>query len=182
MAAPLLLALAALCLCASVRAEVGAGRGGPFLQFHAKPLNAFDPALSGNIMVVGGKGVGSFAKNFRLGGAGGGGFAWGAGEDVSFGMGYGGVQAEYSLTSWLTAGMLIGGGGFAISRIVAETPTTTTFDKISSGGFLLFYPSVDIEIKLRNSMTLIGNLGYFLPTNTRLHSMTVGVSLMMGKL
>ncbi len=173
---------ALLCLAPAARSEVANGRGGPFIQFHVKPLSAFDPLLSGNIMVVGGKGMGSITKNFRLGGGGGGGFAWGAGDNVSFGMGYGGVVSEYSITSWLTAGMMVGGGGFAVSRVTSETITSTTYDKISSGGFVLFYPSVEMEIRLRNSMTLVGTLGYFLPTNSRLHSATIGISLLMGKL
>lgn len=133
-------------------------------------------------MVVGGKGVGTLAKNFRLGGAGGGGFAWGAGDNVSFGMGYGGVIAEYSLTSWMSASMLVGGGGFAVSRITSETISTTTYEKISAGGFVLFYPSIDFEVKVRPYISIVGNLGYFLPTNTRLHSVTLGVSVLMGKI
>lgn len=124
--------MAVLCLGGGALAETASGRGGPFVQFHVKPLSAFDPLLGGNIMVVGGKGIGVVAKNFRLGGAGGGGFAWGAGENVSFGMGYGGVLSEYTITPWMTASMLVGGGGFAVSRIVAETTTSTTFEKISS--------------------------------------------------
>lgn len=181
-AARFVLTTAILLIGALARAETTAGRGGPFLQFHMKPLSSFDPLLSGNIMVVGGKGMGNIARNFRLGGGGGGGFAWGAGDNVSFGMGYGGVVGEYSITSWLTAGMLIGGGGYAISRVTSETITSTTYDKIASGGFVLFYPSVEVEIKLRNYMTLIGSLGYFLPTQSRLHSATIGVSVLMGKL
>jgi hypothetical protein len=174
--------LALLCLSGTASAQMASGRGGPFIEAHLKSLAAFDPALSGNTMVVGGKGIGAAGKYFRLGGAGGGGFAWGAGENVSFGMGYGGVLTELTVTKWLTASMIVGGGGYAISRIVSETETTTTFEKVSSGGFVLFYPGIQAEIKLPGYMTLAATLGYFLPTVSRLQSVTVGLSLLMGKL
>lgn len=181
-ALPILLLGVLLCLAPQARGETGSGRGGIFIEYHLKSIAAFDPLLSGNAMVIGGKGIGASGKNFRLGGAGGGGFAWGAGQNVSFGMGYGGVLTEFSLTPWLTAGMIVGGGGFSVARVTAETDTTTTVSKISSGGFVLFYPSLQAEIKLKGFMTLVGTMGYFLPTNPRLHSVTLGVSILVGKI
>lgn len=175
---------AAILCAAGARAEstIGSGRGGIYVNYHLRPLSSFDPLLTGNAMVVGGKGAGVVAKNFRLGGAGGGGFAWGGGSDVSYGMGYGGVLGEYSITPWFNASLIVGGGGFSVGRVVASTSTTTTTQKIASGGFLLFYPEVHAEVKLRSLLTLQFNFGYFLPTDAALQSMTLGVSLVIGKI
>ena len=161
---------------------LASGRGGPFFEFHTNSLSSFDPDIEGNALVVGGVGFGAAGKKFRIGGGGGGGFLWDASSDVSFGMGYGGVIAEYEVTHWLSTAILIGGGGYAIAKILSETETQTTFEKVSSGGFVLFYPQVNIEVPLKGFMSLTGKIGYFLPNNSRLHSFTVGLALLFGKL
>jgi len=169
----------------SFRAEAaatGAGRGGPYFEFHTGSLAAFDPTISGNAFVVGGVGYGAAGKTFRLGGAGGGGFLWDSSVDVDFGMGYGGVIGEYVVTKWLNVQMIIGGGGYSIAKVTEQTETTTTLEKISSGGFVLFYPSITFEVNIKKFLTLAGKVGYFLPDDSRLHTLTLGMSLMLGKM
>jgi hypothetical protein len=166
----------------AVFAETGSsGRGGPFLEYHATNLSNFDSGVSGTPLVIGGVGFGSTSKNFRLGGGGGGGFLWNGSDNLAFGIGYGGIVGEYIITNWLSARMLIGGGGYAVSKILSQTDTTVTTQKINSGGFLLFHPSVFFQVRLGSACTLGANLGYFLPNVGKLHSFTAGLNLLIGK-
>lgn len=153
------------------------------MEFHANSLTAFDSTVQGNPVVVGGVGYGSAGKRFRVGGAGGGGFLFDSSMNVNYGMGYGGVIADYAITPWLGAGVLIGGGGYAVSKVLTETETQTTLEKISSGGFVLFYPMITAEIQLKkNVVSAQFKLGYFLPNNSRLHSFTIGMTMLFGRI
>jgi hypothetical protein len=165
----------------TVGATVG-GKGGPFIEYHFNPLSAFDPALTGNPITIGGVGFGYAAKNFRLGGGGAGGFLWNPSDNIQFGMGYGGAVGEYVLSSWLAARLLIGGGGFAVAKVISETDTTRTLQKLNSGGFVLFYPSMVAEIPIHPWLKLGVNLGYFLPNISKLQSFTMGFNVLFGKL
>lgn len=167
---------------APVRAESqAAGKGGPFLMVHATPVSEFDGDLKGAPLVLGGSGVGLASRNFRLGGAGGAGFLWNPSQNIEFGMGYGGILGEYSITNWLNIRLIIGGGGYAISKIVEESQTEKTVEKIASGGFFLFLPSLNADIPLSNSVKLSLGLGYFLPNVSKLQSVTFNVGLNIGK-
>lgn len=157
------------------------GRGGPFFEFHFSPLSVFDGDVTGNPIVLGGEGFGFASKSFRLGGGGGGGFVWNPSENVQFGMGFGGVIGEYMVTPWLNVRLLIGGGGYAISKTIVETDTTRTEQKISSGAFLLFHPSIGAEVSVSTFMKLSARIGYFLPNVSRLQSVTLGIHLIFGK-
>ncbi len=154
--------------------------GGPFFEYHVAPLSSFSPNLSGNAVVIGGVGYGTLGKNFRIGGGGGGGFVWDASLEVEFGMGYGGVIGEYSITNWMKVNMLIGGGGYSLARILSKTESTTTLEKIASGGFVLFYPGISFEIEVKKFLFLSTKIGYFLPGDARLHSFTLGFTLLIG--
>jgi len=133
-------------------------------------------------VVIGGVGFGYASKTFRIGGGGGGGFLWQGSENANFGLGYGGAIGEYTVTEWLNARLLVGGGGYSIARVLSETNSQSTVQKISSGGFVLFYPSLVAEVKLQGWVYLAFNLGYFLPNISKLQSLTLGLNLMFGKL
>lgn len=168
----------------AARAEAGAGgsgRGGPFVEYHFSSMSNFDPSISGNPIFLGGVGFGFAAKNFRLGGGGAGGFLWNPSGNVQFGTGYGGVVGEYTLAPWLNARLLIGGGGYAVAKVLTDTDTTTTLQKLGSGGFVLFYPSVSAEFPLDANIKVAVNAGYFLPNITQLESFTVGINFLFGK-
>lgn len=171
------------CSATTLRAEVGGygGRGGPFIQYHGYSLAAFDLEVEGHPLVIGGVGLGSVAKHFRIGGGGGGGFLWNPSENVHFGLGYGGVVGEYSITYWCIARLLIGGGGYALAKVLTQTDTTTTVHKISSGGFILFHPAVHFEIPIHSWIKLSAAVGYFLPNVSKLHSVTLSVNVLFGK-
>lgn len=171
-----------LCLCAlGARGENAAGKGGPFIEYHSTPVSAFDSALTGVPIVLGGSGVGLASRNFKLGGAGGAGFLWNPSQNVQFGLGYGGMLGEYTLTNWLNVRLVIGGGGYAVAKIVDETEAQKTVEKLSSGGFFLFLPSVNADIALNNAVKLSMGLGYFLPNVSNLQSVTFTVALNIGK-
>lgn len=163
------------------RGETSSGRGGPFLALHTSPLSAFDPEILGTPVVIGGVGFGSTAKNFRMGGGGGGGFLYNSTENVHFGLGYGGGVGEYQLTSWLFARLMIGGGGYAVAKTVLETESQRVLRKLSSGGFVLFYPQLSAEIPINNVIKLAVIAGYFLPNVGRLQSFTVAANFIFGK-
>lgn len=165
----------------SSRAETSSGRGGPFLAIHTSPLSAFDPEVFGTPVVIGGVGFGSSSKTFRFGGGGGGGFLYNATENVHFGLGYGGGVGEYQLTSWLFARLMIGGGGYALAKTVLETESQRVLRKLSSGGFVLFYPQLSAEIPVNNGFKLAVIAGYFLPNVGRLQSFTIAANFIFGK-
>lgn len=170
----------------TARAEAGAGgggsgRGGPFVEYHFSSMSNFDPSIAGNPIFIGGVGFGFAAKNFRLGGGGAGGFLWNPSGNVQFGTGYGGVVGEYTLAPWLNARLLIGGGGYAVAKVISDTDTTTTLQKLGSGGFVLFYPSVSAEFPLDANIKVAVNAGYFLPNITQLESFTCGINFLFGK-
>lgn len=168
---------------ALVFAESGnSGRGGPYFEFHTSGLSVFDGDISGNPIILGGEGFGFVSKSFRLGGGGGGGFVWTPSNNLGFGLGYGGVIGEYAITSWLAARLMVGGGGYAISKTVVETDTTRTEQKISSGAFLLFHPSIGAEVNLQGWLKLGFRMGYFLPNVSKLQSFTFGIALIFGKM
>jgi hypothetical protein len=171
-----------LCVSASfVSAETtSGGRGGPFIHYHASNLSAFDPGISGSPVVIGGVGMGWVSKSFKLGGGGAGGFLWNGSDNLAFGLGYGGVVGEYTITSWMYGRIMIGGGGYAVGKILSQTDTTTTTQKINSGGFLLFHPSVLFQIQVAKWCSLAADIGYFLPNVGKLHSFTAGVNVLMG--
>lgn len=163
--------------------SMGGGRGGPFLDYHSGSLGAFDPGVGGSPIVIGGVGFGWATKNFRIGGGGGGGFLWNATDNVTFGMGYGGVVGEYTISPpWLHARLMIGGGGYSIAKITSQTDIQQTFQRLSSGGFILFHPQICAEIRLHSWAYLSAMTGYFLPNVGRLHSFTFGVNIMFGKI
>jgi len=157
------------------------GRGGPFVQLHTASLAEFDSEIQGYPIILGGAGFGLTTKSFRLGGGGGGGFVWNPSNNVQFGLGFGGVVGEYAITPWLSVRLMIGGGGYALSKIVSESDTQRTERKIASGGFLLFHPSVSAEVQVQSWLKLGGSVGYFLPNVSRLQSLTIGLQLIFGK-
>lgn len=162
---------------------MGGGRGGPFIQYHSNSLSSFDPTVSGSPMVIGGVGFGWATKSFRLGGGGGGGFLWNASDNLTFGMGYGGVIGEYVIApNWLNGRLLIGGGGYSVAKITSQSDSQVNFQKLSSGGFIVFHPSISAEVKIHNWMQLAANFGYFLPNIGRLQSFTMGINVMFGKM
>lgn len=158
----------------------GGGRGGPFIEYHANPLSRFDSGVSGSPVVIGGIGYAWVTPKFRLGGGGGGGFLWNGSDNLSFGLGYGGVVGEYVIGSWFNARLLIGGGGYSISKVTFETDSNRIVQKINSGGFIVFHPSVNAELKIYSWASLALTAGYFLPNVGKLHSFTAGVNLMFG--
>ena|SRR3989338_5947930 len=158
----------------------GGGRGGPFISLHTSPMSDFDPDISGAPVVIGGIGFGSSTKTFRIGGGGGGGFLFNPTENVHFGLGYGGGVGEYQLTSWLFARLMIGGGGYALAKTVLETESQRVLRKLSSGGFVLFYPQLSAEIPIARSIKLAVIAGYFLPNVSRLQSFTVAANFVFG--
>jgi len=162
-------------------AESAAGKGGPFMEYHATSISAFDAELTGSPLVLGGSGVGLASKHFRLGGAGGAGFLWNPSQNVQFGLGYGGLLGEYVITNWLNVRLVIGGGGYAVAKIVSETESERTLEKLSSGGFFLFHPTVNADIPINNMLRLSVGLGYFLPNVSQLQSATFTVALNIGK-
>jgi hypothetical protein len=162
---------------------LGGGRGGPFIDFHNASLENFDVGVAGSPVVIGGVGFGWATKAFRIGGGGGGGFLWNATDNVTFGMGYGGVVGEYTISPpWLSARLMIGGGGYSIAKITSQSDTQQTVQKLSSGGFILFHPQINMEVKVGGMAYLSGMIGYFLPNVGRLHSFTMGVNIMFGKI
>lgn len=158
------------------------GRGGAFLQMHSTSLSAFDPQMQGTPLVVGGEGFAPLGKGYRIGGGGGGGFLWNASNNSQFALGFGGLIGEYDANNWLNFRILLGGGGYAVSKTVSDTNTLTTEEKLGSGGFLLVFPSVGADITLSGSSKLGFRLGYFLPNVAHLQSMTLGVHLAFGKM
>lgn len=167
----------------SLRAEtLGGGKGGPFIQYNNASLGRFDSEIGGNPLIIGGLGFGWASKKFRVGGGGGGGFLWSGTESAQFGIGYGGMVGEYIIADWLLARMMIGGGGYAVSKIMSETDTTLQVKKISSGGFILFHPQVVADIKIGQWASLGFSIGYFLPNIARLHSPSFSIQLMFGRI
>jgi len=180
--APLLALICALFIGSSaLGVQTGGGRGGPFIQYHSRSLSAFDAGVQGNPILVGGMGFATTSKKFRIGGGGGGGFLMNASENVQFGLGYGGVVGEYKINSFMNARLLIGGGGYGVVKVISETETDRVLRKLSTGGFFLFFPSVNFEIPLTKFSILNVGLGYFLPNVNRLDSLTVNVSVIMGR-
>lgn len=162
---------------------LGGGRGGPFIDYHAASLENFDMGVAGSPVVIGGVGFGWATKAFRVGGGGGGGFLWNATDNVTFGMGYGGVVGEYTISPpWLSCRLMIGGGGYSIAKITSQSDTQQTVQKLSSGGFILFHPQVNMEVKVGGMAYMSAMMGYFLPNVGRLHSFTFGVNIMFGKI
>ena len=178
----LLLLLAVVTGVARAETSGFGGRGGPFISYHSNPVTGFDAEVTGNPVFIGGMGFGQINKQIRLGGGGAASFLLGPSENVHFGLGYGGAVGEYVFTPWLSARLMIGGGGYAVAKVVSETETQRVVQKLSSGGFILFYPSLTAELPLYNWLRLGMNLGYFLPNVGRLQSVTFGVSVMFGKL
>lgn len=160
---------------------LGGGKGGPFIQYNNASLSSFDKAIAGNPLIIGGIGFGWATKSFRIGGGGGGGFLWSGSESAQFGIGYGGMVGEYVISDWLLARMMIGGGGFSVSKIVSETDTTIQIQRISSGGFILFHPQVVADIKIGPWASLGFSIGYFLPNIAKLHSPSFSIQLMFGR-
>lgn len=162
--------------------SAGGGRGGPFIEYHFNSLMNFDAGVSGNVLVIGGIGYAWATKKFRLGGAGGGGFLWNGSDNLSFGMGYGGIVGEYAIAPWFNARLLIGGGGYSVAKVTFETDSSRIVQKIDSGGFIAFHPSVNADIKIYSWASLALTAGYFLPNVGKLHSFTAGVNLVFGTL
>jgi hypothetical protein len=142
---------------------------------------AFDPAVGGQPVALGGTGFVQVGKNFRLGGGGGGLFLSSASENSQFSMGYGGIIGEYIIAHWFSARLLVGGGGFSVYRITNETELEYTVRKVATGGFFVIQPSVHAELPLTGWMRLVFSLGYFMPNLTRLESTTLGFNLLFGK-
>jgi hypothetical protein len=161
---------------------LGGGKGGPFVQYNGTALSNFDSQITGNPMIIGGMGFGWASKTFRVGGGGGGGFLWSGTESAQFGIGYGGVIGEYIISDWLLTRMLVGGGGYAVSRVVSETDTTLQVQKIASGGFILFHPQMVVDIKISQWASLGFSLGYFMPNIAKLHSPSFTIQLMFGRI
>ena len=179
-------AIVALCLTLSIPLfgeALGGGRGGPFIDYHSGSLSAFDSGVAGSPIVIGGVGFGWATKSFRIGGGGGGGFLWNATDNVTFGMGYGGVVGEYTIAApWLSARLMIGGGGYSVAKVTTQTDTQQTFQRLSSGGFILFHPQLSAEVRVHSWAYLSAMIGYFLPNVGRLHSFTFGFNIMFGKI
>ncbi len=164
------------------KAETSAsGKGGPFISLHGTPVSEFDANLKGSPLVLGGSGVGLASRNFKLGGSGGAGFLWNPSQNIEFGMGYGGILGEYTLTNWLNIRLIIGGGGYAIAKITDETQSSRTVEKLASGGFFLFLPSINADIPINNVVKLSLGLGYFLPNVSKLQSVVFTLALNIGK-
>ena len=161
---------------------LGGGKGGPYIQYNNASLSRFDSEIGGNPLIIGGLGFGWASKKFRIGGGGGGGFLWSGTESAQFGIGYGGMVGEYIIADWLLARMMIGGGGYAVSKIISETDTTLQVKKISSGGFILFHPQIVADIKIGQWASLGFSIGYFLPNIARLHSPSFSIQLMFGRI
>jgi len=165
----------------NARAESASGKGGPFIEYHGSSIANFDPQIGGTPIVLGGSGVGLASRNFKLGGSGGAGFLWNASQNVQFGLGYGGILGEYTITNWLNARLVVGGGGYSVAKVVNETDANKTLEKLSSGGFFLFLPSLNADIALNNGVKLSMGLGYFLPNISQLQSLTFTVALNVGR-
>ncbi|NBX77243.1 MAG: hypothetical protein EBQ92_11860 [Proteobacteria bacterium] len=161
---------------------LGGGKGGPFIQYNNASLANFDKSIAGNPLIIGGIGFGWASKTFRVGGGGGGGFLWSGSESAQFGIGYGGMVGEYIISEWLMARLMIGGGGFSVSKIISETDSTLQVQRISSGGFLLFHPQVVADIKIGQWASLGFSIGYFLPNVGRLQSPSFSIQLMFGRI
>jgi len=161
---------------------LGGGKGGPFIQYNNASLANFDKNIAGNPLIIGGIGFGWASKTFRIGGGGGGGFLWSGSESAQFGIGYGGMVGEYIISEWLMARLMIGGGGFSVSKIISETDTTLQVQRISSGGFLLFHPQIVADIKIGQWASLGFSIGYFLPNISRLQSPSFSIQLMFGRI
>ena len=159
----------------------GGARGGPLVEYHFANLSAFDSQVSGNPLVVGGVGFGQISKTFHIGGGGGGGFLMNASENLEFAMGYGGLVLEYIMTPWLNGRLLLGGGGYAVQKVVSDTGIDIVVRKLASGGFFLVNPSLNGEIKVSNWMKIVVGLGFFVPTVSRLTSTTFNFNLLLGK-
>jgi hypothetical protein len=163
------------------KANAEGGRGGMFLDLHTASLAAFDPSISGLPLVVGGEGFGNISRNFRLGGGGGGGFLWNPDGETHFAMGYGGIIGEYTFTNWMYVSLLIGGGGYAVSKVTSSTNTTTVVTEVSSGGFIIVQPQVHAEFLVAPAIHIAGSLGLFLPNVAQLQSVTAGISVIFGR-
>jgi len=162
-------------------AEKSGALGGPFVQYHFSSINRFDSEVGGYPLVIGGIGLGSVGKNFRLGGAGGGGFLWSPTDNAHFGMGYGGIVGEYSIAPWFSVRMMIGGGGYSLAKVLLEDATTLTVERVNSGSFLLFHPSLNFKLDIHQSVNATIGIGYFLPNVVKLHSVTMTVTLQFGR-
>lgn len=179
-----LLLLFVATICSQTYAESGSsgGRGGAFVQMHTNPLSAFDPEMKGTPLVVGGEGFAPLGKGFRIGGGGGGGFLWNASNNSQFAMGFGGLMGDYDANHWLSFRIILGGGGYAVSKTISDTNSLTTEQKLGSGGFLLVAASVGAEVSISSGSKLGFRLGYFLPNVQHLQSLTLGVHLSFGKM
>ncbi len=166
----------------SARSEVGlVARGGPIIEQHFNSLSNFDPDVRGNPIVVGGMGYGQLSKSFRVGGGGGGGFLLNGSENVELALGYGGAVIEYTIVSWLNARILLGGGGYAIQKVISESISERLIRRVASGGFFLVNPSINAEIRLNQWTKLVIGLGYFFPTVAKLQGGTLNFNLQFGK-
>ena len=176
----LLLSVGEVASAASGNNAMGA-RGGSFLQLHPLSLSAFDSEIDGTPLVLGGEGYATVAKNLRIGGSGGGGFLWNASNNAQFALGYGGFLGEYVVKNWFNVRVLIGGGGYAVTKTVLETQNQITDNKLASGGFILVYPSIGTEFNISGGLRMGIRLGYFLPNADKLASLTLGFHLYFGK-
>lgn len=156
-------------------------RGGAFVQVHTTSLASFDPELGGNPIVIGGEGFAAIGKGFRIGGGGGAGFVWSPTDATQFSLGYGGLIGEYQFFSWLSARLLLGGGGYGVAKTVVDSSAQTTDAKIASGGFLLILPSIGADVALNNAMRLGVRVGYFMPNVSNLQGLLVAIHLTFGK-
>lgn len=178
----LTLLVATICPRAFAESGGGGGRGGAFIQMHSNTLSAFDPEMKGTPIIVGGEGFAPLGKGFRIGGGGGGGFLWNASNNSQFALGFGGLIGEYDANHWLNFRLILGGGGYAVSKTISDTGSLVTEQKLGSGGFLLVAPSVGAEVQVTGSAKLGFRLGYFLPNVQHLESLTLGMHLSFGKL
>lgn len=158
----------------------GAG-GGPFLEYHLRDLSAFDPTVSGNPVVMGGMGLTPVGRQFLLGGGGGASFLLGGSSTVQFGMGYGGMIGVFQFASYLSARVLVGGGGFALVEVLSESETQRVVRKISSGGFIVFHPTLDFDFSLMRTTQCALSLGYFLPSVSDLAGVTISLRIQFGR-
>ena len=121
------------------------------------------------------------AKNFRLGGGGGVAFLMNSSNSTHFGMGYGGVMAEYSFTAWLSIGLMIGGGAYAISTVNSGSDASSTVSTVSADGFLLVKPDLLVEVPINSWFRLGAAVSLFLPNVSKLQSLNFGLHFIVGR-